>query len=164
MPNRKPTHLKRLHGTVKATRLNRFEPEPEGDLDAAPPDFLSPGQKDGWRYVMQHAPRSLLKALDRAVLVLWVEAEDRHRTAMMMQAMMDNGAKMPLLAKGKDGPIPSPYLRIMNHAALIMLRCCAELGFSPASRPRIQLIPGRGPALIDGDALDPWDELARDAA
>jgi P27 family predicted phage terminase small subunit len=164
MPSRKPTKLKRLHGTIKATRLNRFEPEPEGDLDVVPPDFLTPSQKEGWRYVMRHAPRSLLKALDRSVLVVWIEAEDRHRTAMMTQALLDAGTKMPLMTKGKDGhPVPSPYLRIMNHAALIMMRCCAELGFSPASRPRIQLIPGYGPALIDG-TIDPWDELERDIA
>lgn len=163
---RKPTALKKLHGTIKVTRerLTKYEPQVETDLDSVPPDFLTQGQREGWLYVMRHAPRGLLKALDRAVLVLWVEAEDRHRTAMMQQAQMDMGNKLPLLTKGKDGyPVPSPYLRIMTHAALIMLRCAGELGFSPASRPRIQLIPGGGPRLIDGE-IDPWDELGRDVA
>jgi len=162
----KPTLLKKLQGSANATRekLTKYEPQPENDLDPIPPDFLTPGQRESWLYVVRHAPRGLLKALDRSILVTWVEAEDRHRTAMLQQAQMDIGNKLPLLTKGKDGyPIPSPYLRIMNHAALIMLRCGAEIGFSPASRPRIQLIPSGGPRVIDGEA-DPWDELTQDVA
>jgi len=161
---RKPTALHKLHGTVRANRQPPpYEPQPETDLDVVPPDFLTPNQKAGWAYAMRYAPRGLLKALDRAVLVTWVEAEDRHRTAMMTQARLDIGNQLPLLTKNKDGTAAaSPYLKIMNHAALIMLRCGAELGFSPASRPRIQLIPGGGPRLIEGEA-DPWDELT-DAA
>ena len=144
--------------------MARYEREAEGDLDRLPPGFLTPGQRESWLYVMRHAPRGLLKALDREMLVIWVEAEDRHRTAMMQQAQMDLGNKLPLLTKGKDGyPIPSAYLRIMNAAALIMLRCVLELGFSPAARPRIQLIPGGGPRLIEGE-VDPWDELAAEVA
>jgi P27 family predicted phage terminase small subunit len=162
---RKPTALHKLHGTDRADRNARpFEPQPETDLDVVPPDFLTPSQKEGWTYVMRYAPRGLLKALDRSVLVTWVEAEDRHRTAMMTQARLDLGNQMPLLTKSKDGsPTASPYLRIMNHAALIMLRCGSELGFSPASRPRIQLIPQGGPRLIEGE-VDAWDELTRDVA
>jgi P27 family predicted phage terminase small subunit len=160
----KPTALKKLQGTINVTRQNKYEPQPETDLDPVPPDFLTPSQKEGWAYVMRHAPRGLLKALDRSVLVIWVEAEDRHRTAMMTQAKLDSGNQMPLLTKGKDGfPISSPYLRIMNHASLVMLRCVMELGFSPASRPRIQLIPGHAAPMIEGE-IDPWDELAKDVA
>ena len=159
---RKPEALKKLHGTTNVTRAKatKYEPQIETDLDVVPPDFLTPGQKAGWAYVMRHAPRGLLKALDRAVLVLWVEAEDRHRTAMMTQARLDLGNHLPLLTRSKDGAVvASPYLKIMNHAALVMAKCTSELGFSPASRPRIQLIPSGAPALIDGE-VDPWDELA----
>lgn len=157
---RKPTALHKLHGTDRADRSTLpYEPQPETDLEVVPPDFLTPSQKAGWAYVMRYAPRGLLKALDRSVLVTWVEAEDRHRTAMMTQARLDLGNQLPLLTKNKDGTATaSPYLKIMNHAALIMLRCGSELGFSPASRPRIQLIPGGGPRLIEGE-VDPWDEL-----
>jgi phage terminase small subunit len=83
---------------------------------------------------------------------------------MMTQARLDLANNLPLLTKTKDGTaVASPYLRIMNHAALIMLRCGGELGFSPASRPRIQLIPSGGPRLIEGE-LDPWDELTAGVA
>ena len=82
---------------------------------------------------------------------------------MMTQARLDRDNQLPLLTKTKDGAVASPYLRIMNHAALVMLRCVAELGFSPAARPRIQLIPSGGPRLIEGE-VDPWDELTADVA
>jgi P27 family predicted phage terminase small subunit len=161
MPGRKPTALKRLHGTQKVTRerLRQYEPQPETEIDPVPPHWMTASQKDGWAYVMRHAPRGLLKGLDRGALVLWVEAEDRHRVAAMMQAQLDRGSKLPLLTRNKKGEaVPSPYLRIMTYAAIVMMRCCTELGFSPASRPRVQLIPGGGPVVIEGGA-DPWDEF-----
>jgi P27 family predicted phage terminase small subunit len=72
------------------------------------------------------------------MLTLWVEAEDRHRTAAMMQAQLDHGTKLPLLTKTKDGTaVPSPYLGIMTRAASVMIKAASELGFSPASRPRL---------------------------
>ena len=74
---RKPTLLW-LYGIERVDRIGTpYEPQPETDLDVVPPDFLSPGQKAGWIYAMRHAPRGLLKALDRSVLVIWVEVEDR---------------------------------------------------------------------------------------
>ena len=67
-----------------------------------------------------------------------VEAEERHRTAAMMQAQLDQVTKLPLLTKTKDGTaIASPYLGIMNRAAVIMIKAASELGFSPAARPRL---------------------------
>jgi hypothetical protein len=56
----------------------------------------------------------------------------------MMQAQLDQGTKLPLLTKTKDGTaVPSPYLGIMTRAAAIMIKAASELGFSPASRPRL---------------------------
>ncbi len=68
MPNpRKPTALKKLQGTLNPTRAkrDRFEPEVETDLDVIPPTWLSASQKAGWHYILQHAPKGLLKSLDR---------------------------------------------------------------------------------------------------
>lgn len=54
--------------------------------------------------------------------------------------------------------MPSPYLRIINHAALLMLRAASELGFSPAARPR--LAAGAGAEAGEaGDGAAPWDRL-----
>ena len=95
----KPTALHALAGTTNVTRhRNRVaEPVPEGNLDE-PPDWLSPGQKLAWRYAMTHAPRNLLRRIDRGVLLVWVEAEERHRIATEQQTKIDIGNAMPLLS------------------------------------------------------------------
>jgi hypothetical protein len=64
---------------------------------------MSEGQQAGWRHAVEHAPRGILKAIDRGMLAVWVEAEERHRTAAAMQARLDQGPKLPLLTKTKDG-------------------------------------------------------------
>ncbi|EFH10535.1 putative phage terminase, small subunit, P27 family [Pseudoroseomonas cervicalis ATCC 49957] len=117
---------------------------------------MSPGQRESWAYAMAHAPRGLLKPLDRGVLAVWVEAEERHRTAMQQQAKLDASSTLPLMTRGKDGqPIPSPYLRIIRHAAEAMLRAASELGFSPAARPRLTT----GQAEASAQEESPWTRL-----
>ena len=136
----KPTALHKLHGTLNATRHadRASEPAIDGDLLVDPPDWLTAQQQAGWRYAIAHAPRGILKKIDLTVLAIWVEAEDRHRTAAMMQARLDAETKLPLLTKTKDGGVAiSPYVRIMTGASLVLMKAASELGFSPASRPRL---------------------------
>jgi phage terminase small subunit len=57
---------------------------------------------------------------------------------MIAQAKMDQGSEHPLLVQGSAGTLmPSPYLRILNQSAELMLRCATEMGLTPASRPRL---------------------------
>ena len=163
-----PTALKKLRGTANSTRerkLRQYEPMPEADLSSEPPHWMTDDQQDSWRYAITHAPRGLLKAIDRSPLVGWCVAESRHRTAAMAQARIDQGKDWPLLQPGKDGrPVISPYVVIMEHAELIMLRHSDALGFSPSSRPRIRLVPGAAPPppQIEGEVEpDPWDALGQ---
>ncbi|MCI0753551.1 P27 family phage terminase small subunit [Teichococcus vastitatis] len=153
-----PTRLHQLRGSFNATRHGRDragEPEAEGELGAAAPEWMSPGQQESWAYALAHAPQGILRAIDRGVLAIWVEAEDRHRTAVQQQARLDAGSSLPLMTRGKDGqPIASPYLRIIRQAAETMLRAAGELGFSPASRPR--LAPGRAE---EPASESPWTRL-----
>ena len=160
----KPTALHELQGTLNSTRHagRASEPEAPGDPLNEPPDWLTDSQKEGWRYAIAHAPRNLLKPIDRTVLVIWVEAEDRHRRAMIAQAILDKDNKLPMLrvqAKGLGKPSElreSPYLRIMARAAETLLRTVSELGFSPAARPRLGETHGeRTPAAPQ----DPWAKL-----
>lgn len=155
----KPTALHKLHGTYNATKHGRdraAEPVPEGDLSPAAPDWFGPGQKASWDYAMRHAPRGLLKQIDRAMLALWCEAEDRWRIAVAQQAKLDSGSPMPLLTKGAHGPVASPYLRIIRHAAEQMMVSARELGFSPAARPRLAAGGAADPARKES----PWAFLA----
>ena len=136
----KPTALHALQGTTNVTRHRerRTEPKAEGELQDEPPDWMTDSQKEAWRYAVANAPKGVLKAIDRAVLAVWVEAEDRHRIAAIGQRKLDEGNKLPLLLKGKDGqPAASPYLGIMTKAALVLMKAASELGFSPAARPRL---------------------------
>jgi P27 family predicted phage terminase small subunit len=160
-PKPTPTALHRLRGTFNTTRHGRDragEPEAVGDLSAQAPEWMTPGQQESWAYAMAHAPAGLLKPIDRGVLAVWVEAEDRHRVAMTQQAKLDAGSTLPLLTKGRDGqPSASPYLRIIRQAADTMLRAAGELGFSPAARPRLG---GAGRGTQDVPETDtPWTRL-----
>jgi P27 family predicted phage terminase small subunit len=152
-----PTELHAIRGTHRATRHGRDragEPIANGSLEA-PPAWLTERQQEGWRYAIAHAPRGLLKPIDRAVLAIWVEAEDRHRTAAMKQAELDRGAQLPLLLKTKEGAIVvSPYVRVMTTAATVMLKAGSELGFSPAARPRLA-----AGTQDDAEELSPWTRL-----
>lgn len=132
-----PTNLKLIRGNPGKRAINKDEPIPEGELDT-PPDWLSDSQKAGWRYVIEHSPKGMLKKIDRSALVVWVVAEDLHRQAS------EKVEKFGLLTKTpKTGdPMQSPYLPIVNKQALIMLKAATELGFTPVSRPRISVGQG----------------------
>jgi P27 family predicted phage terminase small subunit len=152
-----PTELHGIRGTKRTTRHVRDragEPIATGSLDA-PPEWLTERQKEGWHYAIEHAPQGLLKPIDRAVLAIWVEAEDRHRTAAIKQAELDRGAQLPLLLKTKEGTIVvSPYIRVMTVAAALMLKAGSEMGFSPAARPRLA-----AGAQDPADDHSPWTQL-----
>ncbi|RYE77740.1 MAG: P27 family phage terminase small subunit [Oxalobacteraceae bacterium] len=94
---------------------------------------------------MEHAPRGLLKLLDRSILAVWVVAEDLHRKAA------EKIVQFGLLTKSPNAglPLQSPYLAILNKQAQIMLKGAAELGFTPASRTRVQ--------VESGTLRKPWD-------
>lgn len=129
-----PTFLRVIRGNPRDKPLNQNEPRPTGNLYAAP-DWLSPSQKEGWDYAIEHAPVGLLKHLDRSVLTIWVIAEDRHREAS--KKVDEHG--MLIKAPNTGLPIQSPYMAIANKQASIMLKAAAELGFTPSSRTQIQV-------------------------
>jgi P27 family predicted phage terminase small subunit len=151
--------LHQLHGTARKDRnSNPLEPMPLGDL-SEPPSWMTDAQQDGWRYAIQHCPKGLLKLLDRGVLTLWVEAEDRHRSASMAQARLnERGKDLPFLVQSPLGLEVSPYVEVIDKAAKIMFRCISEMGFSPASRPRLRLVPDDADTAKQAQA-DPWATL-----
>jgi P27 family predicted phage terminase small subunit len=155
-----PTELHVLSGTYRSTRHGRDrrgEPVADGELAPLAPSWMSESQQEGWRYAIEHAPRGLLKPIDAGVLSIWVIAEDDHRRASEAQARLDRDNALPMLTKdGKGNPAVSPYQVIKKNAALLMLKSASELGFSPASRPRLA---GLGDELDDSLEADSWAEL-----
>src|SRR5260221_7158133 len=131
---RVPTFLKLVTGNPGRRPLPVDEPQPEGDL-FAPPAWMTPDQQTCWRYAIDHAPKGLLRKLDAALLTIWVVAEDMHRKAS------EQVQKYGMVVKSPRGlPVRSPFLRIIDDQAEIMMRAASELGFSPTSRSRITLI------------------------
>lgn len=132
----KPTALKLVGGNAGKRVLNKNEPKPTGNL-YDPPDWLTEKQVEGWCYAIESAPYGLLKRLDRSTLVAWVIAEDLHRQAV---EKLNGGA---LLIKTPNGmPVQSPYLAIVNKQAAIMIKAASEMGFTPASRSRVEVDGG----------------------
>lgn len=153
----KPTALHRLQGTFHTGKHGRdraFEPVAEGELRVAP-QGLTPSQLAVWRYAIEHAPKTLLKKIDRDMLLIWVEARDRWNTAREMQAQLDRDAGLKLLIRGPLGLIESPYNNILDKTAKTMIRVAQDLGFSPAARPRLKTLPEPEAE----DEADPWTAL-----
>lgn len=129
----KPTALKLVQDNPGKRPLNKREPKARGNL-YDPPAWLTEDQRKGWEYAIECAPHGLLKRVDRSTLVAWVIAEDLHRQAV---EKLNNGA---LLIKTPNGmPVQSPFIAIINKQAQIMLKAAAEMGFTPASRSRVEV-------------------------
>jgi P27 family predicted phage terminase small subunit len=144
-----PTHLKIVRGNPGKRKLNKNEPLPIGDLVDAPA-WMTEMQKQGWNYAIENAPKGLLKKLDRSVLVSWAIAEDLHRRASEMVEKFGILTKAP----NSGAPIQSPYLPVVNKQAMIMLKAAELLGFSPASRSRVQIVE-----IPAHNEPNPWDDL-----
>lgn len=138
-PKPKPTHLKVVEGNPGRRPLNVNEPVAEGDLQL-PPEWMTESQKAGWAYAVKHAPLGVLKKIDRAILSVWVVAEDLHREATLKVAQFGILTKAPKT----ELPIQSPYLPVINRQAEIMLRAAAELGFTPSARSGLNAGDGDG--------------------
>lgn len=129
----KPTALHRLEGTFRPVDHNARAGEPVavGVLEE-PPTWFTDSQREGWAYAIAHAPPGVLARIDRAVLTVWVVAED-----LYADAVRKLGGNTIIRSPVKGEPMQNPYLAVVNKQAMIMLRAAGELGFSPAARPRM---------------------------
>ena len=132
----KPTILRLLEGNRGQRPINKNEPVPVGDL-CEPPEWFNEEQTLIWSFAIAHAPHGLLKHIDRSILVAWTVAE-----CFFAEAVQKVG-EFGMLARSSStgGPIPNPYLVIAHKQALLMVKCAAELGFTPASRSRVAVSP-----------------------
>jgi P27 family predicted phage terminase small subunit len=126
---------------IRATKGNpqrRPMPQQTIRVDSAlidPPEQLTTAQKVEWKYLIANAPLGLLRSLDKAIMVTYITAWDAHRLA----AEKVNTLGLMLLSKKTKQPYMNPYLAIMNKQAAIMIKCCSELGFTPASRTKLSI-------------------------
>jgi P27 family predicted phage terminase small subunit len=125
--------LKIVAGNPGHRPLNREEPEPEGSLKD-PPHWFTARQRILWDQCIKNAPEGLLRLLDSSVLEVFVVAKSVHEEAALKVA--EYGA----VVKGPDGAhMRSPYVGILNQQSAVMLKCAAEMGFTPSSRSRVKV-------------------------
>lgn len=113
-----------------------LEPKPKGNLEEVP-EWFNEEQAKSWRYAIMNMPAGVLKRIDSSVLAIWVVAEYLHRDAT--QKVMATGS---IVKTERGNPIQNPYLPVINRQAQIMLKAASELGFTPASRPRLEIDTG----------------------
>lgn len=133
----KPTHLKLLEGK-QASKINKSEPQPIGNLMKAPAD-LPRGAVPFWNHAIATAPRGLLRRLDQRALYIYSVAAFLHSTASKQLHVRNI---LQVNSKRSEAKRANPLLRIVDAQALIMLKAASEMGFTPTSRGRIQVREG----------------------
>jgi P27 family predicted phage terminase small subunit len=129
----KPTWLKVITGNPGRRPLNREEPQPDGNL-REPPHWFSARQRILWDVCIAAAPAGLLKLLDSTVLETFIVAKSLHEEAALK--IEQYGA---VVKSADGGHARSPYVGILNQQSAVMLKCAAEMGFTPSSRSRVKV-------------------------
>jgi P27 family predicted phage terminase small subunit len=128
-----PTSIKRAKGTLQKCREVDRPPEPTGEL-GAPPEWFADRELALWNKAVASAPDGVLVAGNESILATWVSASLAHDEARIMLQ------KAPSVYKdGKGVYKVNPFERVARDNALLMIRCAAELGFTPSSRGRINV-------------------------
>ena len=128
----KPTWLRVISGNPGRRPLNAAEPLPTGLL-SKPPEWLTASQRAIWESALASAPLGLLHATDESVFTVWVVAADLHRNASEKIAQSGTVVRMP----HSNMAVQSPWVSVLNKQAQIMLKACAEMGFTPSARTRV---------------------------
>ena len=130
---RKSDKLHQLSGTLRRDRDHAPEREPvaTGKLYACPPGLTS-DQRIIWRREIRNAPRGVLFKIDTEILCKWCQVVDRTEK---LQRILD-------AEYGQPGWENAPGHRALDRATGVLLRLAAELGFSPASRPKLRVRAG----------------------
>jgi P27 family predicted phage terminase small subunit len=129
----KPTQLKLIEGTLRKDRLNKNEPKFSKNLAKCPRKF-NQAQTEAWDYAIANAPKGLLKSMDFSTLQIWVTALVTYEEAMEKVFELGQVTQAP-----SGFLMSSPYLTNANKQAQLLLRAASDLGFTPASRSRINV-------------------------
>ena len=145
-----PTEVKHIKGTLQKSRTQP-EPQPEGTL-GEPPAYMAETAKEAWHYAIEHAPLGLLTALDGAVLERWANCAGMYREAL---GKINQAGVSAMLIKAPNGTLRrSPLMDVIRDLASEMRGYEDEMGFTPAARTRVSVLPR---ATMEHD---PWDDIA----
>ena len=153
MAGRKPLPIavKKIKGTLQRCRLNPHEPIPQGSL-GEPPEYMSDIAKEAWTYAVENAPPGLLSSLDASVLERWANCAGLYREAL---GKINRSGVAGMIIKTPSGILRrSPLMDVIRDLAQEMKGYETEMGFTPASRSRVQV------PQDSVDKNDPWAEIA----
>lgn len=132
----KPVLLKVLSGNPGNRKLNKAALSGWPAL-GDPPAWLSADERAIWHEIVEDAPSGLFKAVDSGVLAALACSISTWRDAAV--AMRSESRTVP--TGDGVGCKANPLVGIMHQESLGILRLCAELGITPASRSRLRIIP-----------------------
>ena len=129
-----PTAILNLTGSRVGSRRRR-EPEPERGIPSCPPHLDDEAKREWRRLVKILDKANVLTLADRGVLAAYCAAWSRMIRA---EAKL---AEIGMIIQGVDGSArPNPWHGILVHATKQVQVFGAELGLSPASRPKTRTI------------------------
>ena len=132
---RKPTAVKALKGTLQPCRTNNLEPKPETALRAVqPPEYLDQGAKDLWNFALEQAPVEMLTSLDLSIFALWADTYSK-----IIELEKDIKAEGVTIINAKGDIKTNPKIALQNQLKAILIKTLTELGFTPASRSKVQV-------------------------
>lgn len=130
---RKSDAEKAARGTLQPCRLraNRSVMAVNGELNPEPPTGLTSEARTAWEMAVSCAPKGVLTALDHGALERWARNYAIYRK---LQREVDSAG-----AVDPDDPskTTAAFNALMKIQA-VMLPIEKELGFTPASRPRVR--------------------------
>jgi len=131
MPGPKKTAavIKLIRGTHRRDRDGPRPPlQAQAQINLVAPDWLSPMARESWDYVVANMPPGTLRLIDRGILQIFACAEATYREASMR--VNELGAVVKL-----DGQAAiSPFVRIRDKQATILLAAAVALGIGAANR------------------------------
>jgi P27 family predicted phage terminase small subunit len=108
--------------------------------------------KGVWTYAVQNAPQGLLSSLDASVLERWANCAGLYREAL---SKINRAGVAGMIVKTPSGILRrSPLMDVIRDLAQEMKGYESEMGFTPASRSRVQV------TQETVDKNDPWAEIA----
>jgi len=154
MPYAVPTELKKLRGTDQPCRLIEHEPDPPGPVALDPPEGLTDSQGALWKKLVAESAPGLLRRIDSGVLLQYVIARD-----LFLQAAQ-TVAREGYVITQRSRKTVHPAVHVMNSQSIIMRQAEQELGYTPASRTRINTQSDTHGGVSESAAVNHWEQIA----
>jgi len=148
-----PTALKVLRGNPGRRPLNAREPEPPALAEAVPRELTGRVARREWRRTIAPAIRiGMITAADRALAMHYCVLFD---TWTMQIAEAAKSPDVQIYGKNNFA-MPNVSRTNANKTLLLLTKVESQLGFTPTTRPKVQVTPAvkRWDVPATGSALD----------